>query len=125
MVNLSFIQIGFVWGLVICILLLGALVTLGVLVILKKRKPVNIDVVSHNNINEESLIILTGGRNYTVGASNKVKAGTYVVQVESDFALSVNGVSQDIVNGSEIAFNDGDNVKFEGSNNKLILKQKA
>ena len=70
MANLSFVDAGFVWGLIISLIILCALVTLVVLIIRKKRKTVDIDVVNNSDISAVDSIVLSGGRNYTVGSNN-------------------------------------------------------
>ncbi len=124
MANLSFVDAGFVWGLIISLIILCALVTLVVLIIRKKRKTVDIDVVNNSDISAVDSIVLSGGRNYTVGSNNKVKAGVYSAQVEESLVISINGVSKELQNEEVLELADGDNIQFDGSNKKLILKRK-
>lgn len=124
MANLSFVEAGFVWGLIISLIILCALVTLVVLIIRKKRKTVDIDVVNNSDISAVDSIVLSGGRNYTVGSNNKVKAGVYSAQVEEPLVISINGVSKELQNEEVLELADGDNIQFDGSNKKLILKRK-
>ena len=124
MANLSFVDAGFVWGLIISLIILCALVTLVVLIIRKKRKTVDIDVVNNSDISAVDSIVLSGGRNYTVGSNNKVKAGVYSAQVEEPLVISINGVSKELQNEEVLELADGDNIQFDGSNKKLILKRK-
>lgn len=124
MANLSFVDAGFVWGLIISLIILCALVTLVVLIIRKKRKTVDIDVVNNSDISAVDSIVLSGGRNYTVGSNNKVKAGVYSAQVEEPLIISINGVSKELQNEEVLELADGDNIQFDGSNKKLILKRK-
>ena len=124
MSNVCFVEIGFVWGLIISVILLGAMIMLGVLVVMKKRTPVKIDEINKDIANGERCV-LSGGRNYIVGDSNKVKAGEYVVETEETVAVLINGVSHEMVSGESITFKDGDNIFFEGSNKKLDLVLKG
>lgn len=120
MSNVCFVEIGFVWGLIISVILLGALITLGILVIKKKRTPVSIDGVN-KDMSDGDKCVLSGGRNYIVGYSNKIKVGEYIVESDETVTILINGISHDVINGENITFKDGDNIFFEGSNKKLNL----
>lgn len=124
MSNICFVEIGFIWGLIISIILLGTLLILTVLVIKKKHTPVAIDEVSKDVPNGEKCV-LSGGRNYIVGGSNKVKSGEYIVESDEAVVMLINGVSHDVVSGKTIILKDGDNLFFEGINKKLDLVAKG
>ena len=122
MINLCFASAGFVWGLIISIIFFVAIVALGILVILRKRKPVNIELVNDiPNTNQE--LVLIGSRTYTVGTSNKVKSGSYEIISEEEVNIVLNGEPTTLKKGDSFVCNDGDNIKIDSANN-LTLKKK-